>query len=156
MSLRTCADSVAPDRPKRQRSLIWELHCLLYHRLISRQFSSQIKLHGCAGWSGATLAAYIQRPLFAWHGSFVALHQKKRFQSYADSKALDQSVHTCSLNSISTDRTWFNGGAMLHCRKCSTWPDCTDAQTDLKLHCFTYDGSLLFLQCAFAVVTEIT
>ena len=62
------ADSVAPDQPAHPRSLIWELHCPLicrkgFHWLISGQCSSQIRLRGCAGWSGATLSAYGRRQM---------------------------------------------------------------------------------------------
>ena len=72
------ADSVAPDQPAHPRSLIWELHCPLFYRLgshwlTSGQCSSQIRLRGCAGWSGATLAAYVRRPIFAWRGSNTVL-----------------------------------------------------------------------------------
>ena len=57
------ADSVAPDEPAHPRNLIWELHCPLIcrkqlHWCIRGQCSSQVRLHGCAGWSGATLSAY--------------------------------------------------------------------------------------------------
>ena len=69
MGLRTCADSVAPDQPSLLRSLIWELHYPLFHWLIGGQCSSHIRRRSCASWSGATLSAYVRRPIFAWRGS---------------------------------------------------------------------------------------
>ena len=63
------ADSVAPDQPAHPGSLTWELHCPLIcsrtgvHQLISGQCSSQIRLRGWAGWSGATLSAYGSRQI---------------------------------------------------------------------------------------------
>ena len=62
LGLRTCADSVAPDPPVHPRILTWELHCPLISQWypflqISGQCSSQVRLRGCAGWSGAALSA---------------------------------------------------------------------------------------------------
>ena len=65
------ADSVAPDQPAHPRSLIWELHCPLLCRIRSHW---PISVCVCAGWSGATLSAYIRRPIFAWRGSYVIRH----------------------------------------------------------------------------------
>ena len=59
----TCAaDSVAPDEPAYPRRMIWELQCPLISQWdpilqFSGQCSHQIRLHGGAGWSGATLPA---------------------------------------------------------------------------------------------------
>ena len=57
------ADSGAPELPAHSHSLIWELHWPLInkiesHWLIRRHSSSQIRLRGCTGWSGATLSTY--------------------------------------------------------------------------------------------------
>ena len=68
ISLRKCANRVAPDQPVHLHSLILELHCLilLRHWLTSGQGSSQIILCGFTGWSGARLDQYIYRSFLAW------------------------------------------------------------------------------------------
>ena len=52
-------DSEASDQHEHPWSQNWELHCLLIcklvpHCLISGQCNSQVRLHGCTGWSWAT------------------------------------------------------------------------------------------------------
>ena len=97
------AECVATGQTANLRSLFWELHWPLSYkiwsqRLISRRYSSQLRLCRCADWSGDTPSASPWRSLFKRRITHVMRGQHAAVAQTAQSHLRNSTIHTIHAN----------------------------------------------------------